>query len=172
MSMEDLERAFELIEENFEEDEIEFCEPQKESTIQSAENILACKFPKSYRKFIKEYGCGGAGSLEIYGIIKDEEFKKENIPFVAVPNMVWATLKRNRDFDHPLHLLIIYNVGEGSLYCLDTSQMNEDGECPVVVWPIGGYAQTPVLEVVADDFGAFFLDMVKQQIAYKKESQE
>ena len=48
--------------------------------------------------------------------------------------------------------------------------MNEEGECPIVSWPLGGYEETPVLEVVAEDFGKFFLDMVEQQIEYEKES--
>ena len=169
MSVNDLDEAFRLIEENFHEDELDFSGKQSLSTIESAEKVLGYKFPHSYRVFLEKYGCGGIDGMELYGLIEDEEFSVENIPFVAVPNMVWTTLKRNRDFGHPLYLLIIYNIGEGSTYCLDTSQMNDEGECPVVVWPIGGYEQTPILEIIAEDFGAFFLDMVKQEIAYKQE---
>ncbi len=170
MSMEDLEKAFKLIPSAFEPSEVDFCGGQLPSTIKRAENILELNFPKTYYSFLEKYGCGGVGSLEIYGIIRDEEFSAESIPFVGVPNIVWTTLQWHRDYGHPLYLPIIHNVGEGTLYCLDTSQMNEEGECPVVAWPLGGYEETPVLEVIAEDFGKFFLDMVEQQIEYKKEA--
>ena len=161
--------AINLIRDNFQDTEIDFSGPQSIETINKAEKALGVCLSESYKVFLKEVGCGGVGSLEIYGIIEDEDFNIKDIPFVAVPNAIWSTLQWHRDFNHPLYLVIIYNVGEGTLYCLDTSQMNEEGECPVVAWPIGGYEMTPKLEVIAPDFGAFFLDMVKRQIAYKEE---
>lgn len=67
-------------------------------------------------------------------------------------------------FRRPYHLITLSEIGEGSEYALDLSQMNAANECPVVIWPIGGYEMTPVLEVVAPDFGTWFLEMVKEQI--------
>ena len=167
MSMKDLLNASNIIENNFDYSDIDFCGKKLPLTIKNAENVLGISFPKTYSAFLEKFGCGGVGSLEIYGLIKDEDFLGNKIPFVAVPNVVWTTLQWNKEFNHPLYLPIIYNVGEGTLYCLDTSQMNEEGECPLVAWPLGGYEETPVLEIVAEDFGKFFLDMVERQIEYK-----
>ncbi|MGL5720593.1 MAG: SMI1/KNR4 family protein [Alphaproteobacteria bacterium] len=167
--MQDLEKAFELIEQHFSEEDIDFCLPKTQKIIDSAEKILNINFSDTYKKFLKKYGAGGIGFFEIYGIVKNEEFYIENLPHITVPDAVWTTIKLHEKFEHPLFLLIIYNVGEGTKYCLDTSQMNASGECPVVAWPLGGYEETPVLEIVAEDFGEFFLDRVAKQIALKTE---
>ncbi len=168
MSMKDLEKAFDLIEKQFTIEEIDFCGNQVPNTIRKAEIILNVVFPKTYRAFIEKYGCGGVGSFEIYGIIKDEEYDEKSIPFVTIPNAVWTTLKWRRDFNHPLHLIIISDLGDGSVYCLDTSQMNIKEECPVVIYPVCKHEANLKLEIVAEDFGKFFLDMVQNQIEYKK----
>ncbi len=160
MSIVDLERAFNLIG-NFEEEERFFGGKNPENLIEKAEQDLDLQFPKTYRKFLKEYGYGGINSLDIDGIT---EYKFDGSDYGGV---VWNTLNYRNDFSYPKYLIPIYNVGEGTIYCLDTSQMNEEGECPVVAWPLGGYEETPVLEVVAEDFGKFFLDMVQRQIEYK-----
>ena len=170
MGMSDLQKAIELIDSKFEDKEKDFCYGQSINTIKKAEEALNVNFSNTYKEFLQKYGCGGIGSFEVYGLIKDEEFLGKPIPFVAVPNSVWTTLQYHNDYNHPLYLPIIYNVGEGTTYCLATSQMNKEGECPVVAWPLGGYEETPVLEVVAEDFGKFFLDMVHRQIEYKKGS--
>ena len=47
--------------------------------------------------------------------------------------------------------------------------MNAENECPVVIWPIGGYEMTPVLEIAAPDFGTWFLDEIKEQVKWKEE---
>jgi len=172
MSLQDLEKAFELLNSNFNLEELDFCGEQSLSTISAGEVALGLKFPETYKYFLKKCGCGGFDGVEVYGIIKDESFAKKNMPVVGVPNIVWSTLQWHRDFNHPLYLPIIYNVGEGTLYCLDTSQMNDEGECPVVAWPIGGYEETPVLEIVAEDFGKFFLDLIEREIEYKKSQEE
>lgn len=167
MSIEDLKKALDLIESNFTPEERDFCGNQSLTTIKKAENILDVKFPKSYKIFLEKYGCGGVGSLDIYGLIKDEDFNPKNIPFIAVPNAVWTTLQWHRDFNHPLHLIIISGVGDGSVYCLDTSQMDMEEECPVVLCPVGYDEMAPNLEVIAEDFGQFFLAMVQKQIIYE-----
>lgn len=132
--------------------------------IKKAENYLKIKFPKTYKQFLLRFGYISLGGCEIYGII-DEDFINS-----GVPDAIWFSFENHKNFGVPPYIIQIYSVGEGTTYCLDTSQMNEEGECPVVAWPLGGYEETPVLEVVAEDFGKFFLDMVHRQIEYKKGS--
>ena len=165
MSAESLKEAYELINKNYEDKDIIFSTPKSREIINKAEDILGINFPKSYKSFIEDKGFGGVGSFLVAGIRVESE--KE----LNTTGIVWATLNARNDLDQPHHLIPIEDIGNGDIYCLDTSQTDEQGECPVVVWPIGGYEQTPVLEVVAKDFGEFFLNMVKQQIEYKKQSE-
>lgn len=171
MSLENLEKAFQLIENNFTEEEKSRCQSFSLETIKRAESFLNIKFPASYREFLKKYGYGDFGGLEIYGLTKEEKFNIESKPIIPRPNIVWMTVQYNLDFKHPLYLLIIYELGEGTKYCLDLSQMKGD-ECPVVVWPIFGYENNPKLEIIAQDFGDFLLEMVEDEIRYRQEEDE
>jgi hypothetical protein len=162
MSIEDLNKAFSSLQNNA---ELIKSSGKKidEEVIKKAQDYLEVKFPTTYKKFISKVGFLSLGGCEIYGII-DEDFINS-----GVPDAIWFSYENRKNYGTPDYLVQIYSVGEGTTYCLDTSQMNEEGECPVVAWPLGGYEETPVLEVIAEDFGKFFLDMVQQQIEYKKE---
>ncbi len=98
------------------------------------------------------------GGYEIYGIIDD------NFIDSSCPDAVWLAMTDRNQFGFPHHLLPIYDLGEGTKYCLDTSQMNAEGECPVVVWPIFGYESTPILEIEAENFGQFLLDTIQRKL--------
>ena len=161
MSMKDLEKAFNLIKDEFDDTECFFGGNKSDSLITQAEEDIALRFPNTYKSFLSKFGYGGVNKLDIDGVT---EYKFSGSPYGGV---VWNTLEKRKYFGYPSSLIPIYNVGEGTTYCLDTSQMNEEGECPVVAWPLGGYEETPVLEIVAEDFGKFFLDMVERQIEYK-----
>lgn len=167
MSEKKINEAFSLIDEKFAPDDLDFCGHQSTLTIEKAEQALGISFPTSYKLFLEKYGCGGIHNFEIYGLIKEEDFDVNHTPTVPIPNVVWTTLAWNRDFNHPLQLPIISELGEGSVYCLDTSHMNSECECPVVIWPIGGYEDSTKLEVVATNFGEFFLKMVKNEMEKK-----
>ena len=69
--------------------------------------------------------------------------------------------KINTDPQFPHTLVPIHALGNGELSCLDTSQMNEQGECPVVAWYFGATLPNGKFEVLAEDFGAFLLEKVK-----------
>lgn len=163
MSMIDLEKAYSLLTKH-PKIIVHSGNPVNENLISAAEEYLGIQIPLSYKNFLSKFGFLSLGGAEFYGII-DNDFAHS-----STPDAIWITKNNNEEFNQPISLLTIYDIGDGSTYCLDTSQMNQDGECPVVVWPLGGYKETPVLEIVAEDFGKFFLDIVKQQIEYKKEN--
>ncbi len=131
--------------------------------IQKVEEMLEVKFPNSYNYFLKKLGYFSLGDFAVYGIISDSSKNIKNT------GIVYGVLNDRENFAVPHHMINFFDIGNGDSYALDLSQMNEEGECPVVVWPIGGYEATPVLEVVAPDFGKFFLDMVEEQIKRKVE---
>lgn len=98
-----------------------------ESLIIKAEAILNVKFPPSYRDFLKTFGTADWYGTEIYGLI-DEDFVNSTIP-----DMVWKTAKM-RKHGLPEHLIVIGDVGNGDLYCLDLKDVGSDGECSVTIW--------------------------------------
>jgi hypothetical protein len=155
--MQDLEEAFLLIESNKEKGL--FSGPKPDELILLAEESLNLKFPRSYSLFLSEYGNGGIGSCDIYGLTKKSE-KGFIIP--GVPDGIWLTLKERTQRNLPKHFIIIAMTSDGYWYCLDTSQKNEHGECPVVICGLDITDETK--EKVAEDFGEFLLEQTKQAL--------
>lgn len=138
--------------------------PKSIELIKKAEEILGCKLPESYCYFLEKLGNFHIGSFCIFGLLNNE------INNVATSGFVWGVLNDRERFKQPKHLITLEDdLGDGAAYALDLSQMNDENECPVVIWPIGGYETTPVLEIVAPDFGTWFLNEVKEQIRWKQE---
>ena len=156
VSMDDLNEALKIFEAN--PSAAFFVGEKSPELVEKAELALGVRFPPSYREFVSKLGCGGIGSLEIYGITSD------NFENARVPNGIWLTLEERRSIGLPDHLILIYSLGEGTTYALDTSQRGEDGECPVVAWPVGGSSDSR-LEVIAKDFGEFLLSMVREELS-------
>jgi hypothetical protein len=40
---------------------------KSEQVVSDAERLLGVKFPKSYREFLKQYGCGGIAGFAVLG---------------------------------------------------------------------------------------------------------
>jgi hypothetical protein len=129
---------------------------------QKAEEALGLRFPPSYREFVLTFGAGSFGGTEIYGVIR-EEFQNS-----MVPNGVWLTLKDREAYGLPEPFIIIYNDGFGWYFAIDTRQVDDQGESPVVILPdrIDETAGEQELEVDAPDFGSFLLKMVKEEIEF------
>jgi hypothetical protein len=51
----------------------------------------------------------------------------------------------------------------GEYYALDTSQRDCDDESPVVIWAAGRSQESDALEVVAPDFGSFFVRAIETE---------
>lgn len=141
MSFEDLEAAFDLINENGGDFEGE----KDEALIAKAEKALGLVFPPSYRKFLSKLGCGDIEGLEFFGLI-GSDFENS-----SVPNAIWLTLDERKS-GLPDNLILIYAAGDGTYYALDTSQVDSERECQVVSYDVNGK-----IAPVACDFGAFLL---------------
>lgn len=131
MSMKDLEKAFELENKYFNPDEVLFFGPCSEEAINNAEVTLGIKFPKTYRHFLLIKGSGGVGSDHIFGLRRNDKEFLPSTPGMKGYHVVWSNLDERKDMLHPDFLISIYDLGEGTIYCLDLSQMSEEGECPV-----------------------------------------
>jgi antitoxin YobK len=155
VSMRDYEEALMLLEDHL--DEADF-EPQPEERVERAERRLGIRFPPTYRRFLLELGAGGVGSEEIYGLINDDF--DESRP----PQAVGLTLGLRREEQISDDLVVVYNLGQGSYYALDTGRPRPDGEAPVVGFTPGLSGAGDELEVIASDFGSFFLETVRADL--------
>lgn len=115
--------------------------------IARAERQLGSRLPEGYRCFLREFGWGGVGHWELFGLGPD-------VPFHL--DLVRTTLSERSDVTTPrmpAHLVAVMNDGSGSHYCLDVDRMT-GGEAPVVHWD---HAQDESQEpmTVADDFASW-----------------
>jgi hypothetical protein len=62
-------------------------------------------------------------------------------------------------------MVVIQSDGMGGYFVLDASQEGPDGECPVVVRNPGESEAGDDLEVIAEDFGVFFLEYARTALA-------
>lgn len=101
-------------------EEGDFTGKADEDRINYAQELLGVSFPESYKWFLRNYGHGGIGGLEILGIAR-----------VEMPTCAEETL-RFRKLGLPNNYVVIENCDEW-IFCIDTSNIKE-GRCPVVDW--------------------------------------
>lgn len=108
--------------------------------IANAEAILNIKLPEQYITFLKMYGHGGIGGLEVMG-------------FGLTGRMIFvdATLDYRED-DLPENLVVIENVDEW-LTCIDC----DTGK--IVSWDFSGYIKEDF-----DDFDEYLISQMKDVI--------
>lgn len=153
--MREYEEALALIEDHL--DEADF-EAQPEERVARAEQELGLRFPPSYRRFLLELGAGGVGGEEIYGLINDD------FEDARPPQTVGLTQELRRAGHVSDALIVIYNLGQGSYFAIDTDAAGAGDEAPVVAFTPGIHQAGDELEVVASDFGAFFLETMQADL--------
>ena len=154
--MAELEAALDLVAKRH--GDADFVGRRQPHLVASAERTLGLTFPPTYRRFLLELGAGSIGGQEFYGVVN------ENFEQSAVPDGIWLTLDERAKSGLPPNLLIVSETGDGIRFALDTSQRYVDEESPVVLY-FGPAPESPPSEVVARDFGEFFLDRVRKALA-------
>ena len=164
MSMQDYETAVFLM--NQHPEKMDFCGPRPESLVREAEQALGLNFSPIYRRFLLEFGAGNFGAEEIYGVTHSNFTKS------AVPNGIWMTLKSRKETKYPLpdNLIVIANDGTGIDFCL---RHTTDGLEPrVITFIVGIPAAQQRPELIAEDFGQFFLERVQFELWCDEEEQK
>jgi antitoxin YobK len=164
MSLNDYEKAKYKI--SFSRKNVHFSGPQSTSSVQKAQDRLGVEFPLTYAKFLCEYGAGGIGSFELYGLTGQENNS------TGVPDVIWYTEKGRKEWKLPQHLIPIYDLGDGEIYCLDLGPIkSEEGEAPVIAITPGYSDYSLSLDLVAEDFGALLLSLVDLEDRINKSKQ-
>lgn len=115
-------------------DERDLGQGAKIHEIEDAERSLDLKIKGEFRSFIEEFGWGGVGHIDIYGLGDDTP---QHLSIVRVTQSERTEMIPRL----PENLLPIMNDGAGNLYCLD---MGSTGEPRVVFWDhTGGASQHP-----------------------------
>ena len=161
MSLKNYNRALEIINEN-RECFLSVGERSKELVLK-AEDALGFRLSNQYKDFVLKFGAANFGAEEFYGLI-DDDFEDS-----STPDTVWMTLSERQESGLPENLLIVYHTGSEEMFCLDFNNLNNDGEPKVVSFLIGVDAEYQTYKVIANDFGDFLLDMINQELDFRKE---
>ena len=154
MGMQQYEEAFALVEDH--RDQAHFAPaPPPGDRVERAEQALGIRFPPTYRRFVTELGAGGIGSEDVYGVVNDD------FEDVRPPGAIGYTRDLRRRGFITDDMVVIYALGDGTYYALDTARSGPDGEAPVVAFIPGAGAAPDEFEVVFPDFGSFFLDTIR-----------
>ncbi|MGE7184041.1 SMI1/KNR4 family protein [Peribacillus sp. NPDC006672] len=156
MSVEAYQKAKQII---LNDDDIaDFIGGRSTELINLAEEKLGLRFTGLYLDYLQTFGAGNFGAQEIYGIIS-ADFENS-----SVPDAIWYTLTERKEINLPSNLLVIYDTGSDELFCLDFNQLDDKGEPKVVSFVPGVELESQTYEKIANDFGDFLLDLVKQEI--------
>ena len=125
--------------------------------IEEAETLMDIKFSRQIKEFLADYGYISFCGHEVYGIIKDNFGDFHTL----AGSMVQSNLSYRQDYGLPKEWVHIYDFGyDGYLGCLDHSQLNDEGEPPVIMVGYDG-KQFFIAEKIEEDLGDFLLELVE-----------
>ncbi len=132
-----------------------------EVKIAAAEKKLACKFPPSYRIFLKESREHGLQFEEFLWIGSRKALDETN-----AEHLVDVNLEERADGSLPAFLVSFLSDGNGTQICLDTRFPRANGEFPVVEWERGAQlseADENRIEQAAKDFPTWLVETLERE---------
>lgn len=153
-------KAIEIINQN---DDLVYKNNCSNSLINKAENVLNLKFPRDYRDFLLKYGALTFGSEEIYGIIDGDFYNS------SIPDAIWFTLSERKEVNMPPNWVVICDLDDGELACLDCKN-GPEGYCPVISYTPCEDEKYSEVYKLSDDFGSFLLYLVEMQMEIQERS--
>lgn len=120
-----------------------------DTELNTASAELGAVLTGCYRLFLKRFGWGGVGSIELFGLGVD-------VPLYLSLTAMTRSEREEMSPALPVHLIPLMNDGGGHLYCLDA---RVSGEPPVVFWDhtAGEPAQ------VASDFTTWLAERIERE---------
>ena len=130
---------------------------KKDKDIEKSEKILEISFSKQSREFYKKLGDLSFYGNEIFGIDPDDDSG------ILEGNSVTYALNDRQKYNLPQKWLPIYNFNDGTMAYLDYSSLNQENE-PIVIMAYYNGSEYEVVDRIAEDFGDFLLQLVKEQL--------
>lgn len=91
---------------------IDYAKSVSDEQINIFEKELNISFGNEFKTYLKEFGCISKDYLEFYGICGDNN---------SIPSAIFATKSmRNNVSGFSKDLIVFYEIGEGSFYCVDS----------------------------------------------------
>ena len=165
---ENLHKAFKLFEAY--PDELDCVGKIPKDLVESAEKALELKFPATYKIFIEKYGYCGFFGEEFYGIGWKSLSSGGGFGLSSAPDGIGNTLSDRKKYQLPHKYIIVGAPGYGPYDAIDTSKLDANGECPVVMIEIND--EDPVtkekewheMEQLAPDFGTYLYNQSKEAL--------
>ncbi|MEN3586690.1 SMI1/KNR4 family protein [Streptomyces sp. ZYX-F-203] len=129
----------------------------------TAESDLGVNFPPSYRLLIKEFGTWDIAGEEFLGVYQTPAMGQKLLGSVT------ETLDARSQYGLSSDLIVTMFDGKGGLVVLDSSQANQGGEYPVLVWN-PGVADRESMERLGDDFGSFAFALCQRAVTRWRQS--
>jgi hypothetical protein len=130
-----------------------FGQGASEAEINAVSARLGVNLVGGYRLFLRRFGWGGVGSIELYGLGADVP------PYLDLGAVTRSEREEMRPA-LPVHLIPLMNDGGGNLYCFDSRVA---GEPPIVFWDhTAGQQQVP--GQVASDFVSWLAERVEREL--------
>jgi len=130
--------------------------PADSETIDAIEETMKVKFPKSYRTFLSKYGNLMIQGIFIAGISRNTSERIVSGTVIFETDMVIDYFKL------PSGMAVVRHYQDDSCICLDTNNIGEDGECPVLKYNLFEKDETPKL--FFSNFNDFLADFLKINI--------
>lgn len=131
---------------------------KSDEIILKAEKLFGHKFSNQNYQFFKRLGYLSFFGNEVYGICKDD------FTGSYTGCAIEAALYDREKYDLPKKWLPIYFFDDGYMGYLDYSQLNEEGEPPVIMAIYNG-KEYIVTQKVSEDLGDFILELVEEQLS-------
>lgn len=168
MSYYDYTNAIKIIEKDIEKEDVftqQLLCRKKSEVLDKIQSVLDIKLPRSYRDFLEHVGILELSNEEVYSLGFSESNKyqqtrlykgisRKNIGTKAGP----PNYSDDNNQNYPSTLIPIFELNNGSKFYLDTAQMNEEQECPVVY-----LYQDGSIEIMYEDFGELLLEVVNAE---------
>ena len=137
---------------------------KSDETIMKASKLLNIKFSKQTYKYFNEIGYLDYFGSAFLGIIVDD--------FSGAPadNCVETALAERAEYNLPEEWLPIYDFDDGEMGYLDYSQLNDEGEPPVIIASYNG-EEYVVIERFTEDLGDLILMMVEEDLEIQQQEQ-
>lgn len=130
---------------------------QTEDLIKKVEESYGFKISPQHHEYFEKYGYIMFFATEIYGIYN------EVYDGVYAGNAVIATLQDREEYNLPKKWIPIFDYSDGYIAYLDYENVNLENE-PRVILGIFTGEQYDIVEIIAEDFGDFLLELVEEQL--------
>ncbi|MFG2402154.1 SMI1/KNR4 family protein [Streptomyces lydicus] len=119
--------------------------------------------PPSYRRLVEEFGTWDIAGEEFLGVYQTPAMGKKSLGSVT------ETLDARSQLGMPSNLIVAMFDGMDGMVVLDSSQVNKEGEYPVLVWN-PGVVDRESMERLGDDFGSFAFALCQRAVTRWRES--